>query len=380
MEKGGRNMPRDKKILYAISISLLSLLSLILLVIPASSSRYTAAILLLACVGVCHIFIKKRSILSYNKKQVLGLMTVIALVYVMLLYISGLHFGFNNSFSSFGTSIYSLILPSTVIIITTEMIRRVMLAQNNRVASVLCFISCVFAEVLMLYSLNDVHTFNRFMDIVGLTFLPAIMSTALYHYTSQRFGALPNIVYRLIITLYAYILPVVPALTEVLLSLIKLILPMIVYAFISGLYEKKRRFAVAKKKNKLSYIAVGITTVVIVSVAMLISCQFKYGALVIATGSMTGEINVGDMAIYESYDDQEIEIGQVIVFKKRSSKVVHRVVKKENVDGIVRYYTKGDIYEELDEGYVLKEDIIGLARVRVPYVGYPTIWLRGLFD
>jgi signal peptidase len=155
---------------------------------------------------------------------------------------------------------------------------------------------------------------------------------------------------------------------------------MIVYAFISGLYEKKRRFAVANKKNKLSYIAVGITTVVIVSVAMLISCQFKYGALVIATGSMTGEINVGDMAIYESYDDQEIEIGQVIVFKKRSSKVVHRVVKKENVDGIVRYYTKGDIYEELDEGYVLKEDIIGLARVRVPYVGYPTIWLRELFD
>ena len=66
-------MPRDKKILYAISISLLSLLSLILLVIPASSSRYTAAIALLDCVGVCHIFIKKRNVLSYNKKQVLQL-------------------------------------------------------------------------------------------------------------------------------------------------------------------------------------------------------------------------------------------------------------------------------------------------------------------
>ena len=373
-------MPRDKKILYAISISLLTLLSLILLIIPASSSRYTAAILLLAFVGLCHFFIKKRIVLSYNKKQVLGLMTVVSLVYVMLLYISGLHFGFMSSYSSFGKSLYSLILPSTIIIITIEIIRRVMLAQKNKTVSVLCFISCVFADVLMLYSLNGVQTFNKFMDIVGLTFLPAITANALYHYVSSKFGPLPNIVYRLIITLYAYILPKIPALTEVLLSLIKLILPMIVYAFIAGLYEKKRRFALAKRKNKVAYIAVAFTVILMISIVMLISCQFKYGALVIATESMTGELNKGDVTIYEAYDGQEIQLGQVIVFKRRDSRVVHRVVNKENVDGTVRYYTKGDIYDELDEGYVLENDIVGLAQVKVPYIGYPTIWLRSLFN
>ena len=218
------------------------------------------------------------------------------------------------------------------------------------------------------------------MDIVGLTFLPAITANALYHFTSKKFGALPNIVYRLIITLYAYILPVVPALTEVLLSLTKLILPMIVYAFISGLYEKKRKFAVKKRKSALSYALVTISVFIIISVAMLISCQFKYGALVIATESMTGEINKGDVAIYEAYDDQEIKVGQVLVFDKKGTKVVHRVAKIENVDGIVRYYTKGDIYENLDEGYILESNIIGLAEVRVPYVGYPTLWIRGLFS
>lgn len=372
-------MPRDKKILYAISISLMLLLALILLTIPASSSRYIAAMLLLAYVGICRFFIKKRSILSYNKKQVLGLMIVIALLYVMLLYISGLHFGFMSSYSSFGKSLYSLILPTTLIIITVEIVRSIFIAQKNSIASVLCFISCVFADVLMLYSLNDVHTFNRFMDIVGLTFLPAITANALYHYVSSKYGSLPNIVYRLIITLYAYILPVIPGLTEVLSSFIRLILPMIVYAFIAGLYEKKRRFAVSKKKNKFSAIVVVFTVLLMISIVMLISCQFKYGALVIATESMTGELNKGDVTIYEAYDGQEIQIGQVLVFNKKGSKVVHRVVKKENVDGIVRYYTKGDIYEELDTGYILESDIIGLAQVKIPYAGYPTIWLRGLF-
>ena len=372
-------MPRDKKILYAISISLLTLLFFILLVIPASSSRYTAAMLLLAYVGICHIFIKKRSVLSYNKKQVLGLMIVIALVYVMLLYISGLHFGFMSSYSSFGKSLYSLILPSTVIIITIEMVRSVMLAQNNKAVNILCFISCVFADVLMLYSLNGVTTFNRFMDIVGLTFLPAITANLLYHHVSGKYGVLPNILFRLIITLYAYILPVVPAITEVLTSLLKLILPMIVFAFISGLYEKKRRFALAKRKNKISTLALLFTILLMISIVMLISCQFKYGALVIATESMTGELNKGDVTIYEAYDDQEIKVGQVIVFNKRGSKVVHRVVEKVNVDGTVRYYTKGDIYEEYDEGYILESDIVGLAEVKIPYVGYPTIWLRSLF-
>lgn len=372
-------MPKDKKILYLISISTLALL-LVALFIPYSGSRYIAAILLLLTVGICFAFIKKRSILSYNKNQVLGLMTIIALVYLMLFYLTGLYFGFMSSYQSFGKSFLTLILPSTIIIIAIEIIRSIMLAQKNKAVSVICFISCVMADVLMKYSLSDVETFNRFMDIVGLTLLPSIMANTLYHYVSSKYGRLPNIVYRLIITLYAYILPVVPAVTEVLVSLMNIILPIAVFAFIHGLYENKKSYASKKKKGWLAYASMLITIVLITSIVMLISCQFKYGALVIATESMTGELNKGDITIYESYDDQIIQTGQVIVFKKGDSKVVHRVAKIENIDGTLRYYTKGDIYKELDSGYVLEGDIIGLANYKVPYLGYPTIWLRNAFN
>lgn len=371
-------MAKDKKVLYTVAISLFIVL-LSALFIPYSSSRYIAAILLLLAVGATLLFIKKRSALSYNKRQALGLMAVIALVYLMLFYLTGLYFGFKRTYMSFGSSFIRLILPITVIIITVEIIRSIMLMQNNKVVSVIFYLTCIIADIAMLYGLYNVETYSRFMDIVGHTVLPSVTANALYHYVAKKYGSLPNIVYRLIITLYAYILPVEPGVPEVLSALIKLIMPMIVYAFIFGLFEKKRSFARAKKKTVASYIALVLIIILMISIVMLISCQFRYGALVIATESMTGELNKGDVAVYEQYNGQIIKTGQVIVYNRDGTKVVHRVAKIENVNGVNRYYTKGDIYDDYDVGYRTDSDIIGLAKIGIPFVGFPTIWLRSMF-
>ena len=117
-----------------------------------------------------------------------------------------------------------------------------------------------------------------------------------------------------------------------------------------------------------------------ISIAMLISNQFRFGMLVIATESMTGEINKGDVIIFERYEDQKVEIGDVIVFEKDDLRVVHRIVDVERVNGINRYYTKGDANDSWDAGYVLDANIVGVTNLKVPFVGYPTIWARDLFS
>jgi signal peptidase len=113
---------------------------------------------------------------------------------------------------------------------------------------------------------------------------------------------------------------------------------------------------------------------------MLISCQFEYGLIVVATESMTGEINKGDAVLYRRYDGQPIEEGQVIVFERNRTKVIHRVVDIQNIDGALRYYTKGDANEENDAGYVTEPEIIGLTDHKIPLIGYPTVWIRDLFS
>ena len=158
---------------------------------------------------------------------------------------------------------------------------------------------------------------------------------------------------------------------------------MVIYFFIDSLFERKRRYALGQRSRfsrAVSKIITAVAVIIMIGTVMLISNHFYYGALVVATESMTGEINKGDVVITESYEDQTVTEGQVIVFADGDSKYVHRVVDIQIINGIKRYYTKGDANEDMDAGYITDSDIVGLVNYKIPAIGYPTLWLRGLFD
>lgn len=368
----------DKKVLRTISVSAFAVLSLFLLLQGEHSGRI-AAMVALALTGLCvHFFIKKRSILSIYKKQILLLMTVISIFSLVLLYVTGLAFGFVRSAYARPNFFWTRALPAGIIIVLSEYIRSVLRAQNDRWADVFGYLLCVIAEVLALGNITQLTTSNQFMDFVGIVLFPAIVSNILYHYLSKRYGMLPNLVYRLLLSLYVYIIPFQSAMPEAILAFIKIIVPLIAYAFIDALYEKKIRYAL-KKKTKFGAIITVLFAIVMACVIMLISNQFRFGALVIATPSMTGELNVGDVAIFEQPADPAVQEGQVIVFVKDNTVVVHRVVNIQTINGRTRYYTKGDANEDLDSGFLYQSNITGCVRYKIPFVGYPTLWFRSLF-
>jgi signal peptidase I len=267
-----------------------------------------------------------------------------------------------------------------VTIVGSELIRRALLSSDSKLVSVLAFLSCTVAEVLMVSSLVGITTMNKFMDVVGMTLFPALSANVYYHYVSKNYGALPNVIFRIITTQYIYFIPTVTAISDALAACIKIVFPLIMMAFLAALFAKRKKNA-RRKADKLSTAGMVVAIVIIASVAMLISCQFRFGALVIATDSMTGEINKGDMIIYERYDDQVIREGQVVVFMSdNNNRIVHRVVRIENIDGETRYYTKGDFNKEEDYGFRTDADIVGLTDIKVAYVGYPTLWLHELIS
>ena len=311
-------MTRDKKILYITTISLLVLL-LFCLFVPSNSSRLIAAPLLLLACGIVHYLIKKRALFSFIKGQVALVMGIIGVIYVAFFYILGLYFEFRYTYHSLFSSFWKFILPITIIIISIEIIRSILLAQGSKLVNVLSYFACVLAEISISYSLSSIGTFNRLIsfssplagiiDILGLTLIPALVSNLLYHFLSKRFGALPNIIYRIIITLFAYIFPIMPNMADSVYALYKILLPIIIFWFVSALYEKKVRYAKKKTSRKATAIITVVASLVMISIVMLISCQFKYRVLVIATDSMTGELNKGDAVLYEAYDGQHIYEG-----------------------------------------------------------------------
>ena len=374
----------DKKTIQIVSVSVFAVLLLALFLPLGESGRIVAAVLLLPAAVFVPLLIKKREIYSVNKNQVLMIMTVIALVYVMLYYLSGLKFGFYlNPYKFRFNILLKYILPIAGIITCTEIIRAVMMAQQSKLAKVFCYFACVAADVLIVSNIPSATSFNRFMELVAGALLPAILSNFLYQYLSKRYGIYPGLVFRAITTLHLYIFPVRSGIAETLVNFVRLLLPIAIYLFIDSLYEKKKRFALGNT-SRVARIASTVLTVVVLIImtgtVMLVSNQFKYGAYVIATESMTGELNKADVAIFESYDDHAVEKGQVIVFEKNNTVIVHRVVKIEIINGETRYYTKGDANEDDDAGYIVDSDIVGVVNYKVPYLGYPTIWIRSLFQ
>lgn len=368
-------MTKDKKVLYIISFITFAVL-LLAFFINVENSKILTVCLLLPLTVLTLVTIKKRGSLSIHKKEALMISVMIGTIYVVLIQMSGIFFGYyHNPYMVTPKTFFNTVLPIAAIIVGTELIRRVLVAQKNSFVSIIAYLSCVVAEALTCSNLGGISNLNRFMDFFGLTLFPAICANIYYHYASKLYGALPNIAFRFIITLYVYFFKNTTAMSDAMLSMTKLLLPIIMLTFMSALFAKRQKNA-KKKTNKLSAAGIVFASVVIVSIVMLISCQFRFGAIVIATESMTGEINKGDMIIYERYEDQTITEGQVIVFLQGQNKIVHRVIKIERIEGETRYYTKGDANQSMDDGYVTETDIVGLTDMKVAYVGYPTLWLH----
>ena len=372
-------MTKDKKILYIISFVILAVL-LALLFVNIENSRIVAACILLPMALATFFLIKKRVALSINKVNVTVISAVVAVLYVLLMQFAGTFFGiYQNPYFVNATVLIEKVIPIAAIIVEIEIIRHVLLVQKSKLVSVITFISCILADVLAYSTIVGITNFNEFMDLVGMTLFPAISANIYYHYVSKSYGFVPNMVFRLITALYVYFLPTMVEMTDALEACIKLILPIIMLALVSALFSKKKKNAV-RRKDKFSAVGTVITVVVVIGVAMLISCQFRFGALVIATDSMTGEINKGDMIIYERYEDQIIEEGQVIVFTDGGNRIVHRVIRIETIGDETRYYTKGDANKDPDFGYRTESDIFGLTDVKIPYIGYPSLWLREIIQ
>jgi len=373
-------MSRDRKLLYTASAALLLVL-LGALFLPRSSGRAITALLLTAFAVAVYFLIKKRPILSINKNAVLLLMLAMGAVCLVLYYLTGTHFGFYKSSTPLTVgSFFKRILPISAIIITTEFIRYVLLGQNARLMGMVAYLSGVLSEILVFATFDSMTSFNRFVDAIGLYLLPAITANLLYNFLAKDYGFLPGTVYRLIMTLYPYVLPVYPQTPDAIVSLAKLLLPLFIYVFLHALYAKGKKHYEKPKSRAIEWTAMGLSAIFMISIVLLISGEFRYRALVIATESMTGEINKGDAVVYEVYDDHFIREQDVIVFLKNGSRIVHRVVRVEHIDGVNRYYTKGDANEDPDTGFITDADIEGVVLFKVPYLGYTTILLRDSFN
>lgn len=189
---------------------------------------------------------------------------------------------------------------------------------------------------------------------------------------------MPNIVYRLIVLHYKYLFPVLPKIPSLLEVFVNILMPVLILFLVHALFTKKRRTE-SRVNRRTGNILSALFVAVAFLFAMLLSCQFTYGLLVIGSPSMTGTIDTGDAIIYRAYRGEIIKEGDIIVFQRNSIQIVHRVIYIQSVNGELRYFTRGDANDSMDAGYVTSDKIVGIVKTKIKYVGLPSLALRTLF-
>ena len=367
----------DQKRIYTVAALFLGVLLLVAFVPNLAVGNFLLAALTAGFAAAGWFLIPKRSALAITRREVTLVMAVMGPVVIMLLYLTGLRFGFYRTPLQ-SHHWWQYIIPYLIAIPAAELLRSVLLQQKKRWVSILAYIAMVVLDLSVFSQSNILDSFSRFREFMAMVLFPAIIGNLLYQHLSARYGALPGSIYRLVLALYPYLLPWAPGIPSSLLAFGRLVIPLIILLFISKLYEK-RKFSVSRRKSIANALCTGLLLVAMALVVMLISNQFRYGLLVVGSESMTGSIDKGDAVVYEAYTDQVITEGQVAVFKSGKSNFIHRVVDVTHTDGELRIYTKGDANDSNDDGYVTTEDMIGIVKLTLKNIGYPTIWMRELF-
>lgn len=125
------------------------------------------------------------------------------------------------------------------------------------------------------------------------------------------------------------------------------------------------------------YLSIVLSLVAVATVPVL----FGWQATVVQTGSMMPHIRPGDIAVTMPLNaDTAVPLGRVVAF--HTSAVanadgeavmrLHRIVAV-NTDG--SFVTQGDANLDADSDPLVRSQIVGQARLLVPLIGLPSLWL-----
>ena len=373
-------MKREDLKYLALEIFIIGFFLIILFASRISFNKILIAVFLMVYAYITRKIIARPKQLSIYKKEVTKYMITFAVIYVVLYYVIGIYVGYYKSVYTFGFKVlFEYVIPIILIIISSEVIRNEFLACKSKISIINTLIFSVVIDLVVYVNIYNLFTKEEFLQALGYIFFASIISNILYNYLSNKFGIVPNIAYRIITSIYVYIMPVIPDVYIYFKSVCRMVYPLLIYIVLRSVYEKNK--TIERKAGKsIRFISTTVVIILMSVISMLISCKFKYGMLVIGSGSMTGTIDKGDAVIYRSSNNiKEVKEGDIILFGVGDKIVIHRVVKIMDINDEMRLYTKGDNNMQGDPGYVTKEDYKGQVVCRIRGIGLPTIWVNDFF-
>lgn len=379
-------MKKETYIIAVIEVLLL-IISLFQIYVVKSFSYPIYLLILFVILGISYYFLKFDKRKERLSKDILLIIGIVVLLYWLIIYIVGYFSGFlMNSYQRSFFGITKNVLYGFGLIASSEMLRHMFLRRrnDNKKIFVLTILVISMLEIVTKFSANQLDSNVQILKLLFSVVVPIFSKNIFLSFITLKVGCMSSILYRSLMELPLYIVPIIPNLGYYIENLLITILPLIILLIIYKLYYsddgKIASSRMYNKINKISNVIYSFVVILLLGVVLLVSGIGRYIVYTIGSASMVPTINVGDVVVIDK-KDKEFEEDDVIAFYHNDVILVHRIVKIYK-DAYGEYYqTKGDNNDTADSWLVKEKDVVGQYRMRFRWIGWPTVklneWLLG---
>ena len=302
------------------------------------------------------------------------------LSYMIVIYSLGIILGFSRGYGSFSESFFKNLLSTIFLIFEIECIRYLIAKNtlNTKKPIVIFTIISIILNVLLELNINNLITSEDKFIFLSTIIFPIIAEEMLCSYFTCKVSFVPSLIYKLVIKLYVFILPIIPNLGNYIYSFINVLFPYLIYMVVSKTIVKydKIKENIGKYNSRVYSVPLILLFVLLV---ILVSGLFKYKLIAVASNSMSPTYKRGDAVIYEKVSSESIKEGEILVFVKDNKIITHRVIKKWTNNGTYYFNTKGDNNDSKDAFDIESKEILGKVVFKIKYIGYPTVLINEFF-
>jgi len=330
---------------------------------------------------------------SWTNKRITAMALLAATFQIFILIDAGLINKFGKSPLSFtlgGIAINLIVVSSTLL--GMELSRGYLTRNLSRknptlvVAAITILYTFANVSIFALINIQDPLSYTKFM---GENFLPILTENLLATYLALISGPIASLAYRAPLQAFQWFSPILPDLPWGYTALIGVMAPTIGFIAINmattrkdltkaGIPTPRIRTPKLRKSQKSTkgWLAISIFLVLAVWTS---SGLFGFYPSIIASGSMTPTIDVGDIAITVSTDPSKIQIGDIIQYWQNEEMNMHRIVEIRQTESGEQFITKGDANNVPDSTPVLADQIRGKLIFSIPKLGWASIAFKEFF-
>jgi signal peptidase len=332
-----------------------------------------------ACIVFMLPRVRSKGLLKH-RKHLKWMAVYYAVIFQVVLIFAGIIDGFGKS--PYNHSMKWIAINTVFIgmaLIGRELVRNYMVNSFADKENYFVFIPIALFMTLASISFNSINVTGGYEDTVKYMaeyFLPSFSQNLFAVFLVYWGGPLTSIIYLGIINAFQWYLPILPGLQWITTALIGTLCPIFFLISMQRTnmeMSKEIRIRDKCKDKPIGWIATSVFSIAIIWFAVGV---FPIYPSVIATGSMEPGINVGDVIIVDKSQAKDVELNDVIQFRKEDILISHRIIGIVEEERGISYRTKGDNNPSQDMDLVGENQVKGKVIYVAPKIGLPTLYMK----